>query len=532
LDLMVWSLAVLLLVVLALLAVLLRRDATVRAKLEQEKRRTEALYAFGQRLAAMSDVEPLAQVILAGVTELTGYHAGAVYVVGESGRSMRRTASFGVDERALPERLRLGDPREVLQVGVPELVVELTHGDSVLGFLTLAHAPDDPGEHAEFTEVGRLAEQSAVALAHALALRRTRRLLDLNRAVLNSTQEGITMVDLSGRLVFANRMMEEFYASFGVPAQGTVWERLVATVAKTTTPDSYIADFTRVIEDPELVYENEFTMADSGRSFHGVTAPVHDSTGRLIGRIFSLREVSAEREADRVKDEFVATVSHELRTPLTSMFGFTEVLLGGDAGELTVDQRRYLEIVQRSTERLMRLVGDLLFIGQIDSGQLALEPAAADLAAVAGEVVETARPTARMKGIELVLRTEPVPEIVADRSRLAQLTDNLLSNALKFTPEGGRVEVTVHQNGDCCVLEVSDSGFGVDESDRDRLFERFFRSAEATEQAIQGTGLGLAISKAIVEAHGGTIEHVDRPGPGATFRVELPLGRESASPSP
>jgi signal transduction histidine kinase len=232
--------------------------------------------------------------------------------------------------------------------------------------------------------------------------------------------------------------------------------------------------------------------------------------------------VSAEREADRVKDEFVATVSHELRTPLTSMFGFTEVLLGGDAGALTEDQRRYLEIVQRSTERLMRLVGDLLFIGQIDSGQLALDPAPADLAAVAREAVETARPLARLKGIELVLQAEPVPELVADRSRLAQLTDNLLSNALKFTPEGGRVEVTVQQDGDCCVLEVSDSGFGIDESERGRLFERFFRSAEATEQAIQGTGLGLAISKAIVEAHGGAIMLVDRPGPGATFRVELP----------
>ena len=527
---MVWSLAALLLVVLAVVALLLRRDAVVRAKLEREKRRTEALYAFGQRLAAMLDVEPLAQVILAGVTELTGYDAGAVYVIGESGRSMRRAASFGVDEQALPERLRLDDPREVLQLGVPELVVELTHGDAVHGFLTLARAPNDHPGAAELTEVERLAEQSAVALAHAIALRRTRRLLDLNRAVLDSTQEGITMVDLGGRLVFANRMMESFYASFGVPAQGSVWDRLVATAKKTTTPELYLADFAVVIEDPELVYENEFTMADSGRSFHGVTAPVHDSSGQLIGRIFSLREVSAERAADRVKDEFVATVSHELRTPLTSMFGFTEVLLGGDAGELTDDQRRYLEIVQRSTDRLMRLVGDLLFIGQIDSGDLALEPGPTDLAAVAHEVVETARPVAHVKGIELVLEAEEVPELVADRARLVQLTDNLLSNALKFTPEGGRVVVGVQRDGECCVLEVTDSGLGIPDSERGRVFERFFRSSEATEQAIQGTGLGLAISKAIVEAHGGLIQLVERPGPGATFRVELPFAARGPAP--
>jgi signal transduction histidine kinase len=522
---MVSNLAALLVVVavIALVAVLLWRDAVARAKLEREKRRTEALYAFGQRLAAMEDVEPLAQVILAGVTELTGYDAGAVYVVGESGRSMRRAACFGVDEAAVPERLRLGDSREVLQLGVPEVVVELAHGDRVLGFLALARGPGGRPADEDVAEVERLAAQCAVALAHAIALRHTRRLLALNRAVLDSTREGITMVDLSGRLVFANRMMETFYASFGVPAEGTVWDRLIATAQKTTTPDTYIADFARIIDDPDLVYENEFTMADSGRSFRGVTEPVHDSTGRLIGRIFSLREVSAEREADRAKDEFVASVSHELRTPLTSMFGFTEVLLGGDAGELTDDQRRYLEIVQRSTERLMRLVGDLLFIGQIDSGRLALEPRPTDMSAVAAQVVETARPLARMRGIDLVLQTDSVPELVADPARLAQLTDNLLSNALKFTPEGGRVVVAVQRKAGWCVLEVADSGPGITEAERERVFERFFRSSEATEQAIQGTGLGLAISKAIVDAHRGTISLVEREGPGATFRVELPL---------
>ncbi len=280
--------------------------------------------------------------------------------------------------------------------------------------------------------------------------------------------------------------------------------------------------------DPDLVYENDFTIAESGRSFHGVTAPVRDSAGRLIGRIFSLSDVTAEREAERLKDDFVATVSHELRTPLTSMFGFLEVLLDGDAGELNDEQRRFLEIVQRSTERLMRLVGDLLFIGQIDSGRLTLETAPTDVPAVAEEVVESARALARVKGIELILLADAVPPIEADRARLTQLTDNLLSNALKFTPSGGRVEVAVRQDDGRCVLEVADSGVGVPEAERSRLFERFFRTSEATERAIPGTGLGLAISKAIVEAHGGTIGIVDRDGPGATFRVELPA--ESSRP--
>jgi signal transduction histidine kinase len=435
----------------------------------------------------------------------------------------------------VPQRVRLDDPREVLGVGVPELHAVFAHGGKTIGFVAVARTSGELADGDEITEVERLAEQSAVAVAHALALRRTRRLLDVNRAVLDSTREGITMVDLNARLLFSNRAMEGFYASFDVPAEGTVWERLLATAELTTTPDRYISDFAKVIDDPDLVYENEFTIAESGRTFRGVTAPVKDSAGRLIGRIFSLRDVTAERDAERLKDEFVATVSHELRTPLTSMFGFMEVLLDGDAGELNEEQRRFLQIVQRSTERLMRLVGDLLIIGQIDSGHLSLELAPTDLRAVAADVVESGRALARVKGIELTLNAEPVPLIEADRSRLAQLTDNLLSNALKFTPAGGHIAVDVSQHDGVCVLEVSDSGLGIPKAERGRLFERFYRTSEATERAIPGTGLGLAISRAIVEAHGGVIDIVDREGPGTTFRVELPLSPgdgAAAAPAP
>ncbi len=502
-----------------------------REHLEREQRLSEARYNFGRRIAAMSDLEPLAQVILSGIAELTKFDAGAVYLISESGRSLRLAAWLGVDEDELPERLRIDDPRQVLDVGVPELQAVFEHGGSTIGFVAVARTSGEPTASDEIVEVERLAEQSAVAVAHALALRRTRRLLDVNRAVLDSTREGITMVDLNGRLLFSNRAMEGFYASFGVPAEGTVWERLLETADRTTTPERYVADFARVIDDPDLVYENEFTIAESGATFSGITAPVKDSAGRLIGRIFSLRDVSAEREADRLQEEFVATVSHELRTPLTSMFGFMEVLLDGDAGELNEEQRRFLQIVQRSTERLMRLVGDLLIIGQIDSGHLSLEAAPTDLRSVAEDVVESARALARVKGIELNLNVEPVALISADRARLVQLTDNLLSNALKFTPEGGRIEVSVSEQDGKCVLEVSDSGLGIPKAERGRLFERFFRTSEATERAIPGTGLGLAISRAIVEAHGGVIDVVDRDGPGATFRVELPL-IAGAAPAP
>jgi signal transduction histidine kinase len=233
------------------------------------------------------------------------------------------------------------------------------------------------------------------------------------------------------------------------------------------------------------------------------------------------------RELDRLKDEFLSLVSHELRTPLTSIRGYLDLVLDEEAGELNAEQRRFLKAVERNSGRLLRLVGDLLFVAQADAGRLTLEQAQVDVAAVAADCVEAARPAADQKSIELTLSAAPVPALVGDRGRLAQVLDNLVSNALKFTPEGGSVEVRTSSANGHVVLDVADSGIGITAAEQPRLFERFFRAASATEQAIPGTGLGLAIVKAIVEAHGGHITVDSAPNEGTTFRIELPLRAEA-----
>src|ERR671911_2071289 len=211
------------------------------------------------------------------------------------------------------------------------------------------------------------------------------------------------------------------------------------------------------------------------------------------------------RELDRLKDEFIALVSHELRTPLTSIRGYTELLLDGEAGELGDDQRQFLGVVERNAHRLLHLVGDLLFLAQVEAGKLVLDVGAVDLGAIASESVEAARPQADAKSITLTLATGPVPLVAGDRARIGQLLDNLVSNAIKFTPESGRVDVRVRTLRKRAVVEVRDSGIGIPANERQHLFQRFYRTSTATEQAIQGTGLGLAISKAIVDAHDGRI---------------------------
>ncbi|HSP71797.1 MAG TPA: HAMP domain-containing sensor histidine kinase, partial [Gaiellaceae bacterium] len=225
-------------------------------------------------------------------------------------------------------------------------------------------------------------------------------------------------------------------------------------------------------------------------------------------------------ELDRLKDEFVSLVSHDLRTPLTSISGYVELLL--ESERLDDESRGFLDVVDRNTNRLLHLVDDLLFVARVAAGRLELELTEVDLGAVAEHCVDTARPRASSAGIELELVLDGGAAATGEPHRLSQLLDNLVSNALKFTPDGGRVRVRVGREGPSAVVEVSDTGIGIPPEERAHLFERFYRAPAAVERQIQGTGLGLHIAKAIVDAHGGRISVAPHEGPGTTFRVELP----------
>jgi signal transduction histidine kinase len=226
-----------------------------------------------------------------------------------------------------------------------------------------------------------------------------------------------------------------------------------------------------------------------------------------------------------MKDDFVASVSHELRTPLASIRGYLELVLDGEVGELTEGQRRFLSVVDRNAERLARVVGDLLFVAQVDAGSHALDCSPTDLHTVVREAVEAASPLAREHEVELEVDADGAAEVNVDRARLAQILDNLITNALKFTPPGGYVEVRSFREGDVAVVEVADTGIGISKEDQEQLFQRFFRAEGAILHAIDGTGLGLAIVKAIVDAHGGALSVESVAGHGTTFRIELPLER-------
>jgi signal transduction histidine kinase/CHASE3 domain sensor protein len=352
------------------------------------------------------------------------------------------------------------------------------------------------------------------------------RLANVLRAVLDSTVDGILLSDAQGNVQLANRPVVTLTRDLGMSYEGSVVDRLLSVQARMRDPEGYRAAMERLRSNPDESTFDEFEDASSGRVFQGFTSPVQDDRGGPLGRIWTLREVTQQRELDRLKDDFVATVSHELRTPLTSMMGFLEMIREGEAGELNDQQKRFLAIVYRSSERLQRLVGDLLFVARLDANGLQLRFGEARLDEIVRESVESSSALARSREVELVAEVDDVPPVSGDKDRLAQLVGNLVSNALKFTPAGGRVTVRAFRDGGNAVMEIQDTGIGIPEAEQGRLFQRFFRSSTATEQAIPGTGLGLVISKAIAEAHGGTIGVISASGEGTCFRVEIPLDPE------
>ena len=233
--------------------------------------------------------------------------------------------------------------------------------------------------------------------------------------------------------------------------------------------------------------------------------------------------MEALRLSDQVKSDFVSSVSHELRTPLASILGYLEILSSGEVGDLTELQSEFLDIIDTNSHRLLTLIDDLLTLSGLENGKLAMRFDAFDLSELVYGGVQAERPALAERGLEIDLQLPGTPvQVTADTHRLGQVVDNLLANAIKFTPDGGRISVRLTEADGLAELVVEDSGIGISEDDLERLFERFFRARSATEQAIPGTGLGLAISKGIVEAHGGAIAVTSELGRGSTFTVLLP----------
>jgi signal transduction histidine kinase/HAMP domain-containing protein len=336
------------------------------------------------------------------------------------------------------------------------------------------------------------------------AVRSAREGASIVRATVDATPDAIALLDGDGGVIVDNPPMRAVRAAFAAHA-------------------SALDPAARGDHNGGAERRDEIVLPGTRRTFARFAAPVHDGRGRAIGRLLVLRDVTGEREAERAKEDFFALVSHELRTPLTAILGYVELVLSDDTPALPQEHGRHLEVVERNARRLVRLVGDLLFAAQVEGAPLLIEPGSVDLVQLVRDAVDLSRPRAEEGGVVLELELTPLEPCLGDRDRLAQVLDNLVSNALKFTPPGGRVAVRLSADGGRARIEVADTGVGIPAGDLPHLFDRFYRARNVAERAIPGLGLGLMIVRAIAEAHGGAVMVRSEVGRGTTFTVLLPL---------
>jgi CheY-like chemotaxis protein len=235
------------------------------------------------------------------------------------------------------------------------------------------------------------------------------------------------------------------------------------------------------------------------------------------------RDYTREAEIDRMKSDFVSIVSHELRTPLTSIKGYLDLLLIGASGQINKQQASFLEIAKGNAERLHSMVSDLLDISRIESGKVELDVQVVEVPQVVQQAVALVQPEFDERNLDLAVDIPPdLPEIFGDPGRISQILLNLLSNAYKYTPEGGAT-VRVRVDGEVLRIDIIDTGLGISKADQDKLFTRFFRAEDTNVRQQTGTGLGLNITQSLVEMHGGEIYVESELGEGSTFGFTLPL---------
>jgi PAS domain S-box-containing protein len=241
-----------------------------------------------------------------------------------------------------------------------------------------------------------------------------------------------------------------------------------------------------------------------------------------------VRDISERRRVEAMKQQFVSTVSHELRTPLTSIAGSLGLLAGGAAGVMPDKAARLISIAHANSQRLVRLINDILDVEKLESGQMRLDMAPQDLREIAARSIDSVSGVADQLGVEVRLKDGPPAPIRGDADRLVQVVVNLLSNAMKFSPRGGEVDVSVQPEIRIVRLSVRDYGPGIPDEFRARIFSKFAQADASDTRAKGGTGLGLAIAREIAERHGGRLWFESAPGEGATFHFDLPMALDEA----
>lgn len=366
----------------------------------------------------------------------------------------------------------------------------------------------------EIGELGNAINAMAESLQFQMA--RIRQNENHLQSVLSNMINGIVMLDATGSILIMNERAEEI---LGVSARKLIGKPYSDIKQQYELSQLIIEGF----DTKEFIHEEVTFYYPEERLLELNLVPIHQGNDSEFGGILLvLQDVSAIRRLERMRSEFVANVSHELKTPIAAVKGFAETLLGGVVKDEET-ARSFLQIIYDESERLNRLIGDILELSKIESRRAPLMLSPVDINGFMANTIAILEVSALRKNIHIQMTSPQELYMEADEDRLRQILVNLLSNAISYTPEGGKITINIEENEqENIVISIADTGIGIPEKDLPRIFERFYRVDKARSRGSGGTGLGLSIVKHLIDLHKGTIEVSSTVGIGTTFTIELP----------
>ena len=433
-----------------------------------------------------------------------------------SGDVFQSRSPLALEDASSDQRLIEADP--ILAAGYTAyLGVPLTGPEgSLAGVLAVYGSRPRTWRPEEIEALLALAGNTSAALANAELYSRVSLEKERSVAILANIADGIVAVDRDGEVVLWNAAAEEIT---GVPQEEAIGRTTVQVLRRQL----------EAAEDEPQSGQRLVSILRGGEEvwLSLSEAVMRDPLGAVAGRIFAFRDISADRMVEQVKSDFVAAVSHELRTPLTSIYGFAATLLRQDIPFGEDERRTFLGYIASESERLTEIVDELLNVARLDTGDLQVELGRIDVGSVVSEVVGTVEESDVLNGhrFEIDLPDEPLAA-EADRDKVRQVFSILVENALRYSPQGGKVTVGARRNDDRVEVRVVDEGMGIPAAERERIFRKFYRAESAARGGAAGTGLGLFIAKELVNAMGGRIWVDSTEGEGSSFAFELPAARE------
>jgi PAS domain S-box-containing protein len=347
--------------------------------------------------------------------------------------------------------------------------------------------------------------------------------------ILNTLADGIAVTDENGVITFANSSLCGLFA-VGTTGQALAGKRIEQCLGLKASDSRSAQLLDPSLRGRTLVVEIERAGDASQGMLRVARSPLRSADGKTGGgHVWSIRDVTQQKLADRMRDQFVNAATHELRTPMTNIKAFAEMLADSEVSDVE-QQKMFCNTINDEVTRLARFVDDLLHLSRMEVGSTSLRQQLTDMERLLGEVVQKVRPQLEKKGIAFEFDVPArLPELVVDKDKLTVALVNLLGNAAKYTPEGGRVRFHVEVSDSTIRIDVEDTGIGISEEELPKLCNKFFRSADPRVREESGSGLGLSLTSEIVRLHGGKLTIHSELNQGSTFTVMLPLAAEKVS---